>query len=159
MCKKRDCMLAEINPLVVNDEGNLVALDAKIMIDDSGVARQPDLAELQKESLTDPLVKMCIRDRYMIMPEYHVYHISDSMSFDVAALIEPISIAYEAFKRTKLDKNSTVVVTGTGAIGMGAVALAGYYGAGQIICVGRKEAKLAVANELGATHIINNRCV
>lgn len=94
--------------------------------------------------------------QYMIMPEYHVYHISDSMSFDVAALIEPISIAYEAFKRTKLDKNSTVVVTGTGAIGMGAVALAGYYGAGQIICVGRKEAKLAVAKELGATHIINN---
>ena len=70
---------------------------------------------------------------YMIMPVYHVYHIADSMSFDAAALLEPISIAYEAFKRTKLTKDSTVVITGTGAIAMGAVALAKYYGAGQIV--------------------------
>lgn len=68
MCKKRDCMLAEINPLVVNDEGNLVALDAKIMIDDSGVARQPDLAELQKESLTDPLVKEASDYNFLYIP-------------------------------------------------------------------------------------------
>lgn len=93
---------------------------------------------------------------YMIMPVYHVYHIADSMSFDAAALLEPISIAYEAFKRTKLTKDSTVVITGTGAIAMGAVALAKYYGAGQIVCVGRKEPKLAVAKDMGATHLINN---
>lgn len=39
---------------------------------------------------------------------------------------------------------------------MGAVALAKYYGAGQIVCVGRKEPKLAVAKDMGATHLVNN---
>ena len=77
------------------------------------------------------------------------------MSFDAAALLEPISIAYEAFKRTKLTKDSTVDITARRHC-HGAVALAKYYGAGQIVCVGRKEPKLAVAKDMGATHLVNN---
>ncbi len=68
LCKKRYCTLAEINPLVVNDEDNLVALDAKVVIDDSGVALQPDLLDLKKESLTDPLIKEAASYNFLYIP-------------------------------------------------------------------------------------------
>ncbi|MGB9775634.1 MAG: ADP-forming succinate--CoA ligase subunit beta [Anaerolineae bacterium] len=42
-----DASLAEINPLVITPEGALLALDAKIVLDDNGLFRHPDLAELR----------------------------------------------------------------------------------------------------------------
>jgi succinyl-CoA synthetase beta subunit len=44
------CSLAEINPLVTTPDGRVVALDAKISIDDNELDRRPDLAELRDES-------------------------------------------------------------------------------------------------------------
>lgn len=46
-----DASLAEVNPLVITGEGNLMALDGKVTIDDSALARQPKLAELNDESV------------------------------------------------------------------------------------------------------------
>lgn len=39
--------LAEINPLITNDEGTVLALDAKISVDDSELDRKPAIAELR----------------------------------------------------------------------------------------------------------------
>ena len=46
--------LAEINPLVTTPAGDVLALDAKIVIDDNEVARRPDLAALRDESAEAP---------------------------------------------------------------------------------------------------------
>lgn len=40
---EKDCSLAEINPFVITGEGNLMAADAKVIIDDNGMYRQPAL--------------------------------------------------------------------------------------------------------------------
>jgi len=42
-----DADLAEINPLVITDDGQLLALDAKIVLDDSALARHPDLEAMR----------------------------------------------------------------------------------------------------------------
>jgi succinyl-CoA synthetase, beta subunit len=46
--------LAEINPLVTTPAGDVLALDAKIVIDDNELARRPDLAALRDESAEAP---------------------------------------------------------------------------------------------------------
>ena len=46
--------LAEINPLVTTPAGDVVALDAKMVIDDNELDRRPDLAALRDESSEDP---------------------------------------------------------------------------------------------------------
>jgi succinyl-CoA synthetase beta subunit len=48
------CTLAEINPLVVTPNGDVVALDAKMSIDDNELDRRPGLAALRDESAEDP---------------------------------------------------------------------------------------------------------
>jgi len=42
-----DASLAEINPLAVTDDGKLVALDAKMVLDDNALFRHPDLAAMR----------------------------------------------------------------------------------------------------------------
>jgi succinyl-CoA synthetase beta subunit len=49
-----DCSLAEINPLVVLKDGKLLALDAKIGLDDNALFRHPDLRELRDPTEEDP---------------------------------------------------------------------------------------------------------
>jgi succinyl-CoA synthetase beta subunit len=48
------CSLAEINPLVTTPDGKVLALDAKITIDDNELDRRPDLAVLRDESGEEP---------------------------------------------------------------------------------------------------------
>ena len=45
--KATDSTLAEINPLVINKDKKLVALDGKMLIDDNALFRLPDLAEMR----------------------------------------------------------------------------------------------------------------
>jgi succinyl-CoA synthetase beta subunit len=49
-----DCAIIEINPLVVTQAGEIVALDAKVSFDDNALYRQPDLAKLRDEEEEDP---------------------------------------------------------------------------------------------------------
>jgi succinyl-CoA synthetase beta subunit len=50
-----DCSLAEINPLVVTKTGEMLALDAKINLDDNALFRHHDLAALEDPEEMDPL--------------------------------------------------------------------------------------------------------
>lgn len=45
--KKYDASLAEINPLVITGEGNLLAVDGKMIIDDNALFRHQDLEEVR----------------------------------------------------------------------------------------------------------------
>jgi succinyl-CoA synthetase beta subunit len=49
-----DCSLVEVNPLVVTEAGELVALDAKIAFDDNAMFRHKDLLELRDLSEEEP---------------------------------------------------------------------------------------------------------
>jgi succinyl-CoA synthetase beta subunit len=49
-----DASLTEINPLVVNGAGELIALDAKMNFDDNSLFRQPRVVELRDEDEEDP---------------------------------------------------------------------------------------------------------
>ena len=50
-----DCSLVEINPLVVTEDNRVVALDAKITLEDDALFRHPDLARLRDANQQDPL--------------------------------------------------------------------------------------------------------
>jgi succinyl-CoA synthetase beta subunit len=50
-----DGSIAEINPLVVTNEGDVLALDAKINIDDNAIYRHPEIADYRDLDEEDPL--------------------------------------------------------------------------------------------------------
>jgi len=51
----KDCSLAEINPLVITEQGNVLALDAKINVDDNALFRHPEIVELRDLDEEEPL--------------------------------------------------------------------------------------------------------
>ena len=51
---EKDCTLVEINPLVITSEGQIVALDAKINLEDDALFRHPELAHLHDPEQDDP---------------------------------------------------------------------------------------------------------
>lgn len=50
----KDCSIAEINPLVVTNDGELLALDCKLNFDDNALYRHPDVAALRDPDEEDP---------------------------------------------------------------------------------------------------------
>jgi succinyl-CoA synthetase beta subunit len=50
---ERDASLVEINPLVVTGAGNLIALDAKVNLDENALYRQPEMAKLRDPTQED----------------------------------------------------------------------------------------------------------
>jgi succinyl-CoA synthetase beta subunit len=51
----KDCSLAEINPLVVTEDGRLLALDAKMNFDDNALFRHPEIRALRDPDEESPL--------------------------------------------------------------------------------------------------------
>ena len=52
--KQSDASLAEINPLVVTKQGEIIALDAKLNFDDNALYRHPDIVELRDLDEEEP---------------------------------------------------------------------------------------------------------
>ena len=50
-----DATLVEVNPLVLTEDGKIVALDGKVSIDENAGFRHPDHAELEDKEAADPL--------------------------------------------------------------------------------------------------------
>jgi succinyl-CoA synthetase beta subunit len=53
-----DATLVEVNPLIVTADRKVVALDAKVSVDDNALGRQPDIAEMRNPSTEDPQEQM-----------------------------------------------------------------------------------------------------
>jgi succinyl-CoA synthetase beta subunit len=51
---ENDASLAEINPLVTTPDGRVLALDAKVSLDDNALYRHPDLAAMRDETAEEP---------------------------------------------------------------------------------------------------------
>jgi succinyl-CoA synthetase beta subunit len=50
---EKDLSLVEVNPLIINKEGDLVAIDAKVGIDDNALFKHPSLEELRDPTQED----------------------------------------------------------------------------------------------------------
>jgi succinyl-CoA synthetase beta subunit len=53
-----DAMLMEVNPLIWTTDGRVVALDAKVTIDNNALYRHPELAEMSESATQDPQERM-----------------------------------------------------------------------------------------------------
>ncbi|RMG39587.1 MAG: galactitol-1-phosphate 5-dehydrogenase [Planctomycetota bacterium] len=92
---------------------------------------------------------------FVVVPENIVYELPDSLSFDQAALIEAVSVAVHAANRTPLELGDTVVVVGSGMIGLLVIQAVRLKGAGRVIAVDLADHKLQTARRLGADVTLN----
>lgn len=68
MVKIQGCMLAEINPLAITDEGNLLCLDAKVSVDDSMIPRHENLSAIKASCKQEDLVAEASAHKFLYIP-------------------------------------------------------------------------------------------
>ena len=92
-----------------------------------------------------------LADEYVV-PEWNVKHggvlnIPDSMSFEEAAMIEPLACCIRAWNKFKHHKNDSVAILGVGPTGIMHVLLAKLYGFGKIFCLDLNDFRLDFAKK------------
>jgi len=92
---------------------------------------------------------------YILMPARLIFKLEDHVDLKEAALIEPAAISFTGLKKGDIKVGDVVVIVGTGAIGLTAVALAKSFGASKVILVGRRNSKLEIGKKIGADVLVN----
>ncbi|TEB10322.1 alcohol dehydrogenase catalytic domain-containing protein [Pelotomaculum propionicicum] len=98
---------------------------------------------------------------YTIVNEDYLVKIDRDMPIDLASLLSCAVISgYGAVvNRAKVPVSSSVVVIGTGGVGLNAIQAASISGAYPVIAVDVLDSKLEAARAFGATHTVNTRKV
>lgn len=94
---------------------------------------------------------------YVSVPDHILYRVPDSISFNQAALVEPISVCLHALNLTPLCLHATALVVGSGIIGLFMVQILRAAGCSQVIAIDLEDYKLTLAKQLGATTTLNPR--
>ena len=85
---------------------------------------------------------------YVAVPDWNLMELPENVSFREAAMLEPLSVALHAVKRSGVKPGDTAAVIGTGMIGFAAAAWAKALGAETVFVIGRGEAKRAIAEQI-----------
>jgi L-iditol 2-dehydrogenase len=93
---------------------------------------------------------------YVVVPQHILYRLPEGLSFEQAALVEALSVAFHALERTPVSLNDTAVVVGAGMIGLLVIQSLRLTGCGDIIAVDLDPSRLALACELGADVGLNS---
>jgi len=93
-----------------------------------------------------------LADEY-IVPEWNVKHggvikIPDSMSFEEAAMIEPLACCIRAWNKFSHKKNDSIAILGVGPTGIMHALLAKYHGFGKVFCLDLNEFRLDFAKKI-----------
>jgi L-iditol 2-dehydrogenase len=92
---------------------------------------------------------------FVTVPQRTLYRLPETLPFEQAALVEPLSIAVHAAHRSGIKKGQTSIVVGAGMIGLMQIQVLRAIGASRIIAVDLSDEKLEMAAKLGATETIN----
>ena len=101
-----------------------------------------------------------LADEYVV-PEWNVKHggvlkIPDEMSFEEAAMIEPLACCLRAWKKFNYQKNDTAVILGVGPTGIMHALLARSVGFSKIFCSDINDFRLDFAKKLGFEAVRSN---
>ncbi|HOI48614.1 MAG TPA: zinc-binding dehydrogenase, partial [Prolixibacteraceae bacterium] len=89
---------------------------------------------------------------YVAVPQHILYRLPEKVSFEQAAMVEPVAVALHAVNLTQVSLNDTAVVGGAGMIALFVIQLLKRAGCRQIIAFDLDPDRLALARKLGATH-------
>ena len=87
---------------------------------------------------------------FVAAPQHILYRLPDAVTFEQAAMVEPLSVAFHALRRAEVSLNRSAVVVGAGMIGLLVIQLLKAAGCGKIIAVDLIQDRLALAAKFGA---------
>lgn len=94
---------------------------------------------------------------YFLAPVYGLCEKPAHVPFENAALCEPLGVALGTLKKADAAFGQSLVIYGAGSIGLCMLAAAKAMGLGTTVVIATTSARLGVARQLGADHVIASR--
>jgi len=91
----------------------------------------------------------------VLVQESLTFPVPDEVSADVAALTEPLAVAWHAVRRGKVGKRETAVVVGCGPIGLAVILMLKAHGVKTVIASDFSEARRQLATRCGADVVVD----
>lgn len=91
---------------------------------------------------------------YIAVPGRSLYRLPDGIRFEQAALVEAVSVAMHAVRRTPLSRSSRVAVVGAGMIGLLIIQILKARNCAAIVAIDQDDVRLEMARRFGATATI-----
>ncbi len=91
---------------------------------------------------------------YVAVPQRILYRLPAGLSFEHAAMVEPVSIAVHAVRRVSLSPDDVTLVVGAGMIGLLVIQALRWAGVRQVIAVDLEPGRRELARKLGASHAL-----
>lgn len=97
--------------------------------------------------------------KYMTVPSLSLYKFPETLSYDEAAVVEPLGVALHALERSHFKPGDDMAIIGPGPIGLLGVMIGQAMGAGKLFVLGLDldAERLKVASSLGAKTLVVNR--
>ncbi|OAG35453.1 hypothetical protein AYO21_10334 [Fonsecaea monophora] len=92
---------------------------------------------------------------YVCLPPKNIHVVPDSMSLEVAALVEPLTVPWRAIKASGFKAGQSALVLGAGPIGLMTILCLQAFGAGKILVSDPAKGRLELAQSLGAEHVFD----
>lgn len=96
---------------------------------------------------------------FVLVPEWNLIEIPDAISFEEAALLEPISVALHALRSIQYNRIATAMIYGVGPIGLIIAQWLRIFGVEKIVLVANKEEQITIANNLGFINCLNSKAI
>ena len=94
---------------------------------------------------------------YFLAPVYGLCEKPDHVPFENAALCEPLGVALGTLKKADAAFGQSLVIYGAGSIGLCMLAAAKAMGLGETVVIATTTARLEIARQMGADHVIAGR--
>lgn len=92
---------------------------------------------------------------YTVFPEEFIHKIPDSMSYEQAALIEPMAVALHSIRISNFKTGDTAIVLGSGPIGLATIECLKAAGAKLVVVLQRKSIRQEYAKRAGADVVLD----
>ena len=94
---------------------------------------------------------------FVAVPQHILYRLPDSVSFERAAMTEPVAVAVHAVNLTPIEVGDTAVVVGAGMIGLCLLQVLRAAGCARVFAVDLEPGRLELAARLGAEVVLDPR--
>ena len=146
--------------VAVGEKVNQLAVGQRVTVDPNRVCQRCEYCRMGMEHLCENLSSMGVHidgaeAEYCVMAASNVYPIPDNVSFEEAAFCEPLACAIRGTEVGRIRPGDTVLILGAGGMGNLLTQLAALAGAAQIIVSEPIEKRRQLAEENGATHLID----
>lgn len=96
---------------------------------------------------------------YTVFPQEYIHKIPEGMSYEQAALVEPMAVALHSIRIAKFVTGNTALVLGSGPIGLATIECLKAAGASLVIVLQRKSIRQEYAKRAGADYVLDpNEC-